>query len=99
AINSSPTAKTALKIMGVKGSKELAMIMACVGLANNFAALSTLSTEGIQKGHMKLHARNIAMYAGAETPKEIEAVAEVLSGEKNFDIEYAKSVLEKIRKG
>jgi len=98
AINSSPTAKTALKIMGVKSSKELAMCMACVGLANNFAALAALSTEGIQKGHMKLHARNIAMYAGAETPQEIEAVAEALSGERNFDIEHAKKVLEKVRK-
>jgi hydroxymethylglutaryl-CoA reductase len=99
AINSSPTAKTALKIMGVKSSKELAMVMACVGLANNFAALSALSTEGIQKGHMKLHARNIAMYTGAVTPGETEAVAEALSSERNFDIEHAKSVLEKIRKG
>ncbi|MEW6035901.1 MAG: hydroxymethylglutaryl-CoA reductase, degradative [Candidatus Micrarchaeota archaeon] len=99
ALNSSPTARIALKIMGVKGSRELAMAMACVGLANNFAALSALATVGIQKGHMKLHARNIAMYAGAATPKEIEAVAEALSGEKNFNIERAKEVLERVRKG
>ncbi len=99
AINSSPTARTALKIMGVKSSKELAMTMACVGLANNFAALSALATEGIQKGHMKLHARNIAMYAGAATAEEIEAVAAVLSESRNFDIENAKGVLERVRRG
>jgi hydroxymethylglutaryl-CoA reductase len=99
AVNSSPTAKVALKIMDVNGSRELAMAMACVGLANNFAALSALATEGIQKGHMKLHARNIAMYAGAATDEEIEAVARIIADEKNFDIEHAKGMLEKVRKG
>jgi hydroxymethylglutaryl-CoA reductase len=98
AVNSSPTAKIALKIMNVRGSKELAMGMCCVGLANNFAALSALATEGIQKGHMKLHARNIAMFAGALTPEETEAVAEELATEKNFDVEHAKQVLQKVRK-
>ncbi|MFH1786014.1 MAG: hydroxymethylglutaryl-CoA reductase, degradative [Candidatus Micrarchaeota archaeon] len=96
AINSSPTAKTALKIMDAKTSKQLAMAMACVGLANNVAALMALSTEGIQKGHMKLHARNVAMYAGANQD-EIDNVAEILSSEKNFDVEYAKKVIQKIR--
>ena len=97
AMSSSPTAKTALKIMGAKSSKELAMAMACVGLANNFAALSALSTEGIQKGHMRLHARNIAIYAGAETPSEIDAVADALSESKDFDAEHAKAILRKVR--
>ncbi len=97
AVMSSPTAKTALKIAGVRSSRDLAMAMACVGLANNFAALSALSTEGIQKGHMKLHARNIAMYAGAATAQEIEAVADELARERNFDIEHAKGVLRKVR--
>ena len=97
AMNTSPTAKIALKILGAKSSKELAMAMACVGLSNNFAALSALSTEGIQKGHMKLHARNIAIYAGAETPDEIEKVADELAARKNFDIEYAKTCLKKVR--
>ncbi|MFH0738122.1 MAG: hydroxymethylglutaryl-CoA reductase, degradative [Candidatus Micrarchaeota archaeon] len=99
AMNSSPTARLALKIMGVKTSKELAMAMACVGLANNFAALSALSTEGIQKGHMKLHARNIAMYSGATTPEEIEAVADALAKKKDFSLEKAKEALEEHRKG
>ncbi|MFH1521152.1 MAG: 3-hydroxy-3-methylglutaryl-CoA reductase, partial [Candidatus Micrarchaeota archaeon] len=96
AINSSPTAKTALKIMGIKTSKELAMAMASVGLANNFAALMALSTVGIQKGHMKLHARNVALYAGA-TAEESEKVADILSKQKNFDIENAKKVIKEVR--
>lgn len=98
AMSTSPTAKIALKIMGVKTSRELAMAMACVGLANNFAALAALSTEGIQKGHMKLHARNIAIFVGANA-EEAEKVAEIISTERNFDPEHAKKVLEKVRKG
>jgi hydroxymethylglutaryl-CoA reductase len=97
AINGSPTAKIALKVMGVKSSKELAMYMACVGLANNVAALAALSTVGIQKGHMKLHGRNIAIYAGA-TAEEAEKVAEELSKEKDFSVERAKEALKKLRK-
>jgi hydroxymethylglutaryl-CoA reductase len=97
AVNGSPTAKIALKIMGVKSSRELAMCMACVGLANNFSALAALSTSGIQEGHMKLHARSIAIYAGAG-PDEVEKVADILAKEKNFNIDYAKEMLVKIRK-
>jgi hydroxymethylglutaryl-CoA reductase len=98
AISSSPTAGIALKILDAKSSQDLAMAMACVGLANNFAALSALGTVGIQKGHMKLHARNIAAYAGASTNEEIDKVADILSEEKNFSVDYAKEVLEKVRK-
>ena len=54
-----------LKILGVKSARELACVLASAGLAQNFAALRALSTEGIQKGHMKLHANNIAIMAGA----------------------------------
>ncbi|MBI5227224.1 hydroxymethylglutaryl-CoA reductase, degradative [Candidatus Micrarchaeota archaeon] len=97
AVTTSPTAKIVLKILGVKSSKELAMVAACVGLANNFAALSALSTVGIQQGHMKLHARSIAVYAGARG-EEAEEVAEILAKEKNFNIDYAKEVIQKIRK-
>jgi hydroxymethylglutaryl-CoA reductase len=96
AINSSPTAKVALKIIGTKTSRELGMAIACVGLANNMAALMALSTEGIQKGHMKLHARNVALYAGA-TAEEVDKVAEILANDKNFDSEHAKKVIEEIR--
>ncbi|MEM4335898.1 MAG: hydroxymethylglutaryl-CoA reductase, degradative [Candidatus Anstonellales archaeon] len=97
AINTSPTAKICLKILGVKSAKELAMVMACVGLANNFAALRALSTEGIQKGHMKLHARNLAIIAGAKTPDEIDAVAKALAEKNEYSVEAAKKVLERIR--
>jgi hydroxymethylglutaryl-CoA reductase len=96
AINSSPTAKIAIKISGVKTARELAMAMACVGLANNFAALSALGTVGIQEGHMKLHGRNIALYAGA-TAEEAEKVAETLSKDKDYSLEHAKEALEKLR--
>jgi len=99
AVNSSPTAKIALKIMGVKTSKELAMAMACVGLANNFAALAALGTVGIQSGHMKLHARNIAVIAGANSTEEIDAVASILVQKKNFGSDFAKTVLEELRSG
>lgn len=97
AINTSPTAKICLKILNVKSAKELAMVMACVGLANNFAAMKALSTEGIQKGHMKLHARNLAIIAGAKTPEEIDAVADALAEKKEYSVEAAKRVLEQIR--
>lgn len=66
-INANPVAKIALKILGVKNAGELALVAACVGLANNFAALKALSTVGIQKGHMKLHLRNLAATAGKTT--------------------------------
>jgi hydroxymethylglutaryl-CoA reductase len=98
AVNSSPTAKIALKIMGVKSSRELAMAAACVGLANNYAALAALGTVGIQKGHMKLHARNIAILAGAKTSEEIDRVADKLTEDKDFSSEHAKEVLEGVRK-
>ncbi len=97
AVNSSPTAKIALKIMGVKSSRELAMVMACVGLSNNFSALAALSTVGIQEGHMMLHARSVAAQVGA-VDAEAEMVAEILAKDKNFSLEYAKQVLERARK-
>lgn len=96
-INSNPTAQLALKIANVKSAKELAMIMACVGLANNFAALRALGTEGIQRGHMELHARNLAIIAGAKG-EEIEIIAKELEKEKKFKVEYAEELLKKYRK-
>jgi hydroxymethylglutaryl-CoA reductase len=91
------TAKVALKIIGAKTSKELGMVMACVGLANNFAALYALATEGIQRGHMKLHARNIAVLAGASTPEEIDRVAERMAKDNNYTTDFAKKILGEIR--
>ena len=97
AIRTLETAKVALKILGAKSSGELGMVMASVGLANNFAALYALATEGIQKGHMKLHARNIAVLAGAEKPEEIDRVADEMVKSGRYTSDFAKSVLEKIR--
>ncbi len=98
AINTIETAQINLKILGAKTSQELGMVMACVGLANNFAALYALATEGIQKGHMKLHARNIAVLAGASTPEEIDRVAEKMAEENNYTTDFAKKILEDLRK-
>jgi len=70
-----PVAKVALKILGVKTARELAEVMAAVGLAQNLAALRALAHEGIQRGHMSLHARNIAIMAGA-TGELIDVIAE-----------------------
>ncbi|RUS29991.1 hydroxymethylglutaryl-CoA reductase [Jimgerdemannia flammicorona] len=64
-LNTNPVYKHLLGLMGSPNSKDLAMILACVGLAQNFAALRALTTEGIQKGHMSLHAKNMAIAAGA----------------------------------
>ncbi|HEV2428657.1 MAG TPA: hydroxymethylglutaryl-CoA reductase, degradative, partial [Thermoplasmata archaeon] len=66
-----PTAKAGVKVLGVRGAQELAQVLASVGLAQNFAALRALATEGIQRGHMELHARNIAATAGAR-PEEVD---------------------------
>ncbi|MFH1257805.1 MAG: hydroxymethylglutaryl-CoA reductase, degradative, partial [Candidatus Micrarchaeota archaeon] len=87
-----PLAQLSLKIMGVKSASELAETMACVGLANNFAALRALATEGIQRGHMELHARNVAIAAGAEG-EQIEKIAEQMAKEKNISSARAKELL------
>ena len=75
-----PTAKLALKILGVKTAQELAEVMAAVGLAQNLAALRALATEGIQRGHMQLHARQVAIAAGA-TSDLVETIAQRLVAE------------------
>ena len=95
-VRTNPTARLSLKLLGVKDARELAMIMGAVGLANNYAALSALSTEGIQKGHMRLHARRIAKEAGAKG-EEIERVAQKMAGEGVFSLERARQILEEIR--
>lgn len=93
-----PIAKIAVKIMGVKSTKEFAQVVASVGLAQNFAALRALATEGIQAGHMKLHARNIAVIGGAETKEEIDAVVKKMIEEKSINANRAKEVLDELRK-
>jgi hydroxymethylglutaryl-CoA reductase len=93
-----PMAKIALKILNVNSSSELSQVAAAVGLAQNVAALRALASEGIQKGHMALHSRNIAKIAGV--PEElIEKVAQQLVKDKKIRIDYAKEILNKINKG
>ena len=93
-----PAAKAAIKILGVKTAIELAEIMAAVGLAQNFAALRALATEGIQRGHMKLHSRNVAVSAGA-TGKYIDLVAQKMVQEKKVRFDRAKEILAELQKG
>ena len=88
-----PVAKACTKILGVKSAVELGEIIASVGLAQNLAALRALSSEGIQKGHMKLHARNVAISAGAKDDL-VDKVAEkmIIEGKVRFD--RAKELLD-----
>jgi hydroxymethylglutaryl-CoA reductase len=92
-----PAARAAVKILGVKTATELAEVMAAVGLAQNFAALRALATEGIQKGHMKLHARNIAVSAGA-TGKMVDLVAQKMVEERKIRFDRAKELVEELSK-
>ncbi len=96
ATSTHPKAKIARKILGIKTAKEFSEILAAVGLAQNFAALRALATEGIQRGHMELHARNIAVMAGAKGD-EIDKVAEILVKEKKVRVDRAEEVLREIR--
>jgi len=97
AINSNPTAKVSIKILGVKHANELGEIAACVGLANNFAALRAMVKEGIQRGHMKLHANNIALAAGA-THEEATKVTQMMLTEGKISVAYASEILQELRK-
>jgi hydroxymethylglutaryl-CoA reductase len=90
-----PAARAAIKILGVKTATELEEIMGAVGLAQNFAALRALSSEGIQRGHMKLHARNVAASAGA-TGSLVDSVADRLIAEKKIRMDRAKEILEEL---
>ena len=92
-----PLAQVSLKILNVKTANELAEIIASVGLANNVAAVRALAMEGIQEGHMKLHARNLAMSVGAQG-KEIEKIAEKMIQQKQVRMDTAQELLKEIRK-
>ncbi len=97
ATRSNPVARVCLKILGVKSARELACIMASVGLAQNFAALRALVKEGIQKGHMKLHARQIALSLGC--PLDIlDKVVDEMIRSNNISYEYAKELIEKYKR-
>ncbi|NYZ12528.1 hydroxymethylglutaryl-CoA reductase, degradative [Azospirillum sp. RWY-5-1] len=91
-----PTARANLKILGVTTADRLARVIAAVGLAQNFSALKALATTGIQKGHMALHAQNIAMMAGA-VGEEIDRVARVLVERGTVRVDVAEAELKLIR--
>jgi hydroxymethylglutaryl-CoA reductase len=93
-----PIAKIAVKILGVKSARELAEIIAAVGLCQNLAALRALAAEGIQHGHMRLHARNLAATAGA-TGSLVDKIAEKMIEEKKIRIDRAKELLAEYSKG
>jgi hydroxymethylglutaryl-CoA reductase len=92
-----PTAKVAVKILGVKTANELGEVIAAVGLAQNLGALRALVHEGIQKGHMSLHARNIAITAGASGPL-IDLIVERMVAERRVRIDRANELLEELKK-
>ncbi|TMI19015.1 hydroxymethylglutaryl-CoA reductase, degradative [Candidatus Bathyarchaeota archaeon] len=87
-----PIAKISLKILGVKTARELGEVMASVGLAQNMAALRALAAEGIQKGHMSLHARNIAAMAGAQGDL-IDLLADKMVAERKIRLDRARELL------
>lgn len=93
-----PLAQLALRVMKISSAGELAQLAVALGLAQNMAALRALATEGIQRGHMALHARNIAIVAGASGP-EVEAVAKQLAEEHDVRVERAKDLLAELRRG
>lgn len=88
-----PVARMSLKILGVKSASELACVIASAGLAQNLAAIRALSTEGIQKGHMKLHAKNIAVAAGA-TGKLVDIVSETMYEQSKISLDIARRILQ-----
>lgn len=89
-----PAAKAAVKLLGVRTAAELGQIIACAGLANNMAAMKALATEGIQRGHMSLHARNLANTVGARG-EILEKIVKQMVSEKKVRIEYAQELFEK----
>ncbi|MBD9665979.1 hydroxymethylglutaryl-CoA reductase [Variovorax paradoxus] len=92
-----PLARLALKILDVKSAQELGEVAVAVGLAQNLGALRALATEGIQRGHMALHARNIALVAGA-TGDEIDSIARQMAAEHDVRTDRAMALLEALRR-
>ena len=94
-VNVHPVAKVCTKILGAKSAQELACVMTATGLAQNYSAIRALSTEGIQKGHMRLHARNLAAAAGA-TSDQIDGIVQKMIEEKKISLDMAKELVEQI---
>jgi len=97
AVKTHPIARVAMKILGVKSANEFAEVLAAVGLAQNLGALRALANEGIQRGHMSLHARNIAITAGAKDDL-VDKVAERMVKERKVRVDRAKEILEELTK-
>ena len=93
--NVHPVAKICAKILNVESAQELACVMTATGLAQNYSAIRALSTEGIQKGHMRLHARNLAAAAGA-TPEQIDSIVEKMVQANSISLDKAKELLHQI---
>ncbi|MCH9682587.1 MAG: hydroxymethylglutaryl-CoA reductase, degradative [Deltaproteobacteria bacterium] len=91
-----PVARLALEILGCRGAAELGQVIAAAGLASNLAALRALATEGIQRGHMSLHARSVALGAGARGP-EVEALARALVADGEIKADRASTLLAQMR--
>ena len=85
-------AQVALKLLGVQSARELAEVAAAVGLAQNFAAIRALATDGIQAGHMRLHARQLALAAGA-AENDVQTIARQLIDEDCIRLERAKEIV------
>ncbi|MCW3980617.1 MAG: hydroxymethylglutaryl-CoA reductase, degradative [Candidatus Bathyarchaeota archaeon] len=96
AVTTHPIAKVALKILGARTATELSEVVTAVGLAQNLAALRALAAEGIQRGHMRLHARNVAIAAGA-TDELIDVISEQMVNERRIRADRAKEILEQHR--
>lgn len=92
-----PTARACIKLLGVKSAQELGEVVAAVGLAQNFAALRALATEGIQKGHMSLHAKNIVKSVGCPDDL-VDEVCRILVSERKVRMDRAKEVIEELSK-
>lgn len=92
-----PTAQVAVKMLGVKTAAELGEVFAALGLMQNLAALKVLATEGVQRGHMSLHARNVATVAGAKG-EVLEKVVKRMIDEKNVRVEYAQELMKEYSK-
>lgn len=93
--NVHPIAKLCNKILGVSSAKELACIMTATGLAQNYSAIRALATEGIQKGHMRLHARNLAAAAGASND-QIDTIVQKMIEQNNISLDKAKELVKEI---
>ncbi len=95
ATKTNPIARAAVKILGVKTATEMGEVFAALGLAQNFAAMKALATEGIQRGHMELHSRNVAIQAGA-TGDMVDKIARIMVKEKKVRADRARELLDEI---